>query len=796
MIPKDIDFSSSILFVGSGFSCDATNIQGKSVPNGTELRKLFATTLGVEESMYDLKTLADEFTAQNNESLYQILYDTFTVAKISPYQKDLLNLPWLRIYTTNYDDLVEFARNASGTRCFSYNADSPKPRQLPSGSIIHLHGTMRTTTAENVQEQLVLNEGSYARQHFERSPWFDDFMRDLRLCDACFFLGYSLADYLIAGLLHYSNAKEKTYFISRSFDRIFSNRAEKYGSVIINDFETFTKDCLAHPQPKLEEDLSKLKGFIFLNPLKDNITISSATSVEVENLVTYGSLNQSRLAATIDTGSYVSPRAALTTEALALIDAARCLLVHSRIGNGKTVFVNILALRLSELGYKCFLYRSDKTLLQRELSVLKQIEKPVIIFDSYDTAIDAIRELSDLPKGAKFIITVRTGVMDVRMHEIDKMLPTPLKRLSINGLRKQERSELKALLDRAGLRVDGFDKILERCKDFREAVLSLYKHHVIAKKLETELFPLLDSAAFKRVFVASQLLKWIGHDVDSTFLSLVTGGDAYAEMAKYRGVTGDVYSLDDDQLQARSSMLAEYLIQNHIKSTDIVDSVYAVVIEAANRKIERRYRSILVSLTNVTTLKEALIRNGDADQILTDLFTRLQTIAVVNAEPLFWLQYAILMEKRNDLTNAERFLNTAYARASANPNFQTFQIDTYALYLLLIIEERSRDSATVERFEKIIQKLALVLVMVTIPSDRDYAVRVLGRIESFVDSRVTALTEDQKIRLVYDLNKLGEALARLSDSSQAEFFEETRFSVSRAREKLVKSTTKEDIGDV
>ena len=49
----------------------------------------------------------------------------------------------------------------------------------------------------------------------------------------------------------------------------------------------------------------------------------------------------------------------------------------------------------------------------------------------------------------------------------------------------------------------------------------------------------------------------------------------------------------------------------------------------------------------------------------------------VNNEPLFWLQYSILMMDSDDLIAAERFLGTAYARASKIHGFRTFQMDTH-----------------------------------------------------------------------------------------------------------------------
>ena len=98
-------------------------------------------------------------------------------------------------------------------------------------------------TRENVNAQLVLNETSYVRQHFEKSVWYDEFVRDLRFCHACYFLGYSLADYHVAALLMQNPAvKEKTYFVTRdSADDVFANRVAAYGTILPIGVEGFAR---------------------------------------------------------------------------------------------------------------------------------------------------------------------------------------------------------------------------------------------------------------------------------------------------------------------------------------------------------------------------------------------------------------------------------------------------------------------------------------------------------------------------------------------------------------------------
>ena len=153
----------------SSFSRSAKNIRNENLPTGQELEKKFADLLGVEQNKYNLRTLADELISHPSLNLYQILYELYTVRELQIYQSDILNLPWKRIYTTNYDDAVEFFCAQNNKRVSIFTHDDNKPKKLKDGSVIHLHGSIRKTKEGGVSEGLVLNEQSYVRQHFEQS---------------------------------------------------------------------------------------------------------------------------------------------------------------------------------------------------------------------------------------------------------------------------------------------------------------------------------------------------------------------------------------------------------------------------------------------------------------------------------------------------------------------------------------------------------------------------------------------------------------------------------------------------
>ena len=759
-----IDPEGSILFLGAGFSAAAKNIRGDNVPTGAELKSTLAGIVGVNEHDYNLQTLADEVESQTD--LYQLLYEMFTVSSLSDSQTEILKLPWLRIYTTNFDDAVEQAYRQLDRRCYSFNYNDTKPRKISPGTVVHLHGSISKTNRENVLSQLVLNEGSYIRQHFEKSLWYDEFVRDVQFSTNCFFIGYSLSDYHISALVHpVQRVRDKTYFISQSVDPIFKRRVKDRGHILSIGLEGFSELCKSLPRLNRLQDPYVLKSFRFFNPFKDKKTLSPPTPIEVLNLVTYGTFNEQRCIASLTSKTYVVPRMEHAERAIELLSSARALIVHSRLGNGKTIFLYILAYRLSELGYKCFWCPDVSPTLIQDLVALQSINNVVILFDSYDVALEVISTIESELESAKFIIAIRTGVQDVRMHEIQERLPLPLERINLNGLKDSERSNFIYLLDNAGLLESLLRNELYRCEDIREIVTSVFKHTEIHEKLKRELRPIMVDSNLKSAMISIHLLNLAGLRPNAPFLRAISGADTYALASKFREVASEIVRFEEDELIAHSSIFSKYLSEYFFDEEDVVESVYAMIMEAVKRKPQRPYNAITSYFMQVSNLKR-LVKGARQSALLTGLFDRLHRDIDVNREPLFWLQYSILTMDLGDLSASERFLNTAYDRAAEIPGFKTYQLDTHALRILLILETADRNSKRVVRFEQILIQLDKVASMIGEVSHRPFVLRALQELEPFADARVVALETSECNALLLQLERIARSLHLVSEQDQ------------------------------
>jgi hypothetical protein len=268
-------------------------------------------------------------------------------------------------------------------------------------------------------------------------------------------------------------------------------------------------------------------------------------------------------------------------------------------------------------------------------------------------------------------------------------------------------------------------------------------------------------------------------------LRAITERDPYAELRKHEIVAAEIFKLDDDELEVRSPLFAEYVLREHCASDDLLTVIEKLIVIAVRRKRERGFQGILSKLMRVATLRTMIVGVKGLDTI-EGLFRNLQRDIEVNKEPLFWLQYAILESEMKNFPEAESFLETAYKRAESSAGFQTFQIDTYALRLLLRIEELNT-AKDVSRFEQVLAKSELVLSMITDQNRRFHAIQVLEGFEPFVKARAVVMSVSERNAAVFQLGRLEAALSALSSEIRAETGSDLiKRSLAAAREYIVK----------
>src|SRR6266436_3008638 len=169
----------SVLFVGSGFSQEARNLRRAKLKRAPELARHFAKRAGIDLDS-SLEDAAEGFLeALGHEALVSELQQEFTTTEISTAQQRLAGILWSRIYTTNYDDVLETAyqqhsRQLTAVTLSDGIRDVPKSDTL----CVHLNGYVRRLNLNAVRSEIKLTETSYLTASVAASPWAIQFRQD------------------------------------------------------------------------------------------------------------------------------------------------------------------------------------------------------------------------------------------------------------------------------------------------------------------------------------------------------------------------------------------------------------------------------------------------------------------------------------------------------------------------------------------------------------------------------------------------------------------------------------------
>ncbi len=804
---QNFDPRSSLLFLGSGFSCGAENIQNSNPPTGNELGKIFADLLKVG-SKYELKDLADVMLKSRDHDLYQILYNNFTIRSLPQPHRDILKQPWRRIYTTNYDDAVEwhFAAEPMDRTPNSYSYQEKPPKHLRKNDVIHLHGYIRKCTRENVSEELLLGHQSYVEERLKGSPWYDVFSKDMDNASSIFFVGYSLSDFNIAAyLMQNPTLIQKTFFVTYDEpDQIFKTRVEPYGTICPIAVNGFADWC-SNVQPIAEiSDPKKLRSFTFLDPQKDDKINPKPTSPEIKDLMTFGHFNFSRLVSTFPNSDYVVQRQSALQDATLKLENSKTLVIHGYVGNGKTIFKNILALHLAKNGNRCFEYKHGIEIPEHELDYLRKSARlfpPIIFFSSYDDFRSAISQFSDMNENTRYVLEMDTGTFHVRQKELVDAALGNLEKTEINRLPEEDISDLRQLLDGAGLlRQNEFDALSGKNAILREYILDLFNNSAVRKKIRSVVSPLLENNRFKKFLVSSFIARVLDIELSPVFLRRILDFDPYDILSHGDESQGarDIFELGETLIQPRSAILVEFILKNFVEHDDIVTWVSELGAGAAlvkNQEIEmdnvgsdrfNEAKHLLGNIFKYSNLKKMLGTDSEANSKISKIYETGRQNKYINKEPLFWLQYCIFQAQLEKLDLAEDYLKTAYERAQLIPRFRSYQLDTYALELNMRIEGAMPATSPVLRFEIIREKLGQIREMVGDGNHRYFAIQTLKELENFVFLRIKGMQRHEKVQLTYELNLIVARFENLPLEIKTQFgTNQVRDSIARAKNMLI-----------
>lgn len=756
----------AVLFTGSGFSLDAINITSNSPKVGSVFASMLYKECGINESDGDLRNAAQIYQEEKGESkLIEVLRNEFTIIGTSEDQDLIASLPWKRIYTTNYDNVLEFAAHKAKKLLSAVTLNDKINQYLDKRTFcVHLNGYIENLTPRTLRKEFKLTNASYLTSDFLQSAWIDLFRHDIQNAKSVFFIGFSCtSDLDISRLISEHTVADNIFFITRCDEPSLSvYKLKRFGNVlnielkgIAEEIRKAKKNYIDSPK-SFSEPRSFYKFTVdYLAPnIKDiNILDLFYKGSIREDLIHYSLMNKEKY-------PYYIFRNQLNEIREYINKGGRNILLHADLGNGKTLFVTGLADCLIKLGYEVYSFKKNYPNTVEEIESLCTYKpKSVIIIENYSRHIDLLQKIFLFRSEETIVIvTERSLINDTYYTYLEKSLfkkPKCYLVKDLNYLSDDEVLQVVKLVNHYGLWGDVAGLSEERRRQifinrykgsFRLFLLSLLDSPDIKKRFNDLLVNIknINDSYFRAtlLILASSLF---GFDLDLDDLLNILDDELLGNPAFYNNDNlKEIINFSEHKLIVRSSILAESLLVKNTFHNDLVVLLIDVVKKLDTRLYDKNSKAIILSIVSYSRLQTVfnLNENPVYKPTILNFFEEIKTTNYARKNPYFWLQYAIARLSSRDYPIAKQYFDTAYGYAKMDSDFDTYQIDNhYARYMI----ENEIINGSIESCMDIFIKVHAILSNKNdANSNRHYPLRVAINYGRFYDVYYKNLQDSDK----------------------------------------------------
>jgi|GEM_PF-1877968 len=706
----------AILFLGAGFSIGGKNKKKENLPSARTLSKIICTDMGIdvadELTIVSERYIRDTSKGKGLDKFIELLKSNLTCVSTETVQKTIIGLDWKRIYTTNYDDIIEVASEEQGKEREKITATINKyaVKKL-RGAIIHINGFIRNISADTFYEEFKITDESYLRNGFFDTKWKTQFEGDLRNTGAIIFIGYSLKyDLELQKVLYSLKVNEKCIFIDiLGLDDSQKYKISTFGTLHEIGANGFAKEVEEVRKTYIPKNvIDKLQGVERVN-LNDYEEIDFGTK-EVLNLLDKGDY-QRRLLRSIKM-YYVHRSDILETTKNIIKDYAICIL-HSNFGNGKTITLEYLASELVEDYNVYFLKESEY--IQDDIRIICEDKSRlnILLIDDYGMHLQVFKELrGEFPSNLKIIATARTSINDNLLYELTERLgycSSNIFKYEIDELSGSDRKELIGLLNKYKLwgkyaRCNTSEKYNIIRKQYKNRMSNVFYMLLESGVIEDKIRNILDIAIMNTTvekFIIAQTINIICkfklqfHQLISlTNINILALKDSCKD-SKIR----EIYDVDKETVYFKSAILAQYIVKKGNYKNLIRDTIIDIYKNAEKQDNKKYYllKKLLISRSNIIEIFTD--KNGDIrerESRIADFYEAIMNESQVEKNPFFWLQYAITMLNLEYYSRAKLYFENAYSYAEELESFDCFQLDTHRARFLLeykIKVDKNKDNA-------------------------------------------------------------------------------------------------------
>jgi tetratricopeptide (TPR) repeat protein len=717
------------------------------------------------------------------DELMKEMTEEFTAKQTSPFQVQATALPWRRIYTTNYDNILETAYGAEGKTLRPVTLDDEIRNTPKDGTLcVHLNGFVGRLSRQNVLSSMKLTDTSYLTASVADSPWATMLRQDLDLAQAVFFIGYSAADLDIRRILFEKDSlRNKSFFaVGRSPDLVTERRAGRFGTVLkmdasdIVDQMTSSKPTRTYPERSepIPYGLSKYQ----VEP-----GTSQPQDRQIFDLLLFGRLKEDFVWKTVHgEGRYCLIRSAAQRALDKIEFGSRAVVFFSGLGNGKTLALELLKCMAADKGYAVYsVVRAGATLLEEIENAMSRPGRKLFTVDNYPDWLDTLKFFGTHGgSDVALALTSRSAAHDLLADRIAEVLATKdIAEIGLDRLLPTEVEELVEYFNEYGLWGDQASWHKSRKRDYIERVCGGHWQAILIKLFESPqmqsrleaLFGTSGEPKYRGVMVAVLILAVLGYPASPDALVDLCGQAILESGFRRDSVMREIIDFSGNEIKLRSAVVAEFLLQRLTDPNLTVQTLVSIA-KASDKagRAQPQYLAIFKSLMRFRNVQN-LFPEKDRGRATLQYYESIKNMESTKTNPLFWLQYAIAALVTEDFNRAGKYFDAAYSFAENRDYWDAYQIDNHYARFLLLKAIRSDDvTGAMTAFSE-----ARKLIYGQIVRERlHYPYRVAAMFADFYDTFASRLTPPQRGDIKRAAQYISDRISILPDDRQKQRYVE------------------------
>lgn len=685
----------SILFLGAGFSVKNKNAKGEPLPSGKELSvelQQAANILNPDENIG--LDVASEYFAEKvgKTKLVNFLRERFTVSDCFDWQKDLLALPWKRIYTTNYDNVLELASTQSKNHRRTVAVDSKLDNiDNLENTIIHINGFIDNITEENLKNSTKLTSESYADEYFIKSPWNTELSNSFKYAKSIYFIGFSATSDLDLKRIIASQEqiRNKVYFINDKVPEIIKISLEKFGEVTDLSGESFTKQILLEKENYIPIDSTKeLKTYSFI-PSRIEADNGRIRGEDITDLLISGKFYEGKIFANYNLSNYIVFREKIN-DIISNISKYDLFTVTSNLGNGKSIFLKILESVLTQKGYKVFIYSNVSENIYSDVDALNNLKADncCLIIDDYYSLKPQFDLLGRLNNNKiKIIIAGRRTLHDNIINDFKRSTKISSERtysIHLDNLTQGEKHSLQNIIEEHNLwgelssktEQEKFTFINQNSKKgLGGFIIEFLKKTNILRKYKHCYLQLDDTQRELVILLLINNILKLGLEVEN--ILKLTDNTSISDKIKFDINLGEFLNIDKNEIEFISTMASMELFGVIENRREVVQLLAKVLKRANEIEYQNNFyylKRTIISFSNFRLLNQNILKE-ELNDLALEYYETIQNYSFTKRNQFFWLQFGIqrLNAKQYDLAN--KYFDNALNYARENGMNDFYQIN-------------------------------------------------------------------------------------------------------------------------